>query len=488
MPVTSDVGPSTPANPADRANPPTPATPANRATLGTAWQRDHRLLTVSLVATVTLVGSETLAVATVMPKVADELGRAGYGAAFSVFSLASIVGVLLAGPSSDRRGPMLPALVGLGLFAAGLAIGAFAPSMAVLVAGRALQGIGAGAIPAIGYTVIGRAYREDARPRMLALLSTAWVVPGVVGPGLAGVVADTIGWRWVFGGLLPLVAVAAVIAAFALRAVGPAEQPASGPGQVSRLVRDALAFSIGMGLVVTALSSGSVAVVAGGIVVGMTLAAWPARRLLPGGWWRAAVGGPGAMLARAMISFAFISLDAFIPYLLTEVRGTSVTFAALAVTTTALVWTVGSWVVDRTVARLGLRRLAMAGFVAVAVGLAGQSLLLVAGVPLLIGLGALALSALGMGLAFTPLATVVLNTAPAGGQGEVSSQLALFELLGFALGPGVVGALVAAGDRSGWPTDRPLAIGIVIAVAVACGGLAVTRRAIPEDVPPPAHG
>ena len=46
---------------------------------------------------------------------------------------------------------------------------------------------------------------------MFAVLSTAWVVPALAGPALAGFIADSFGWRWVFLGLVPLVAVAAAI-------------------------------------------------------------------------------------------------------------------------------------------------------------------------------------------------------------------------------------------------------------------------------------
>src|SRR6266850_1090486 len=70
--------------------------------------------------------------------------------------------------------------VGLVLFAAGLVICGSAPSMAVVVVGRAVQGLGAGAVPAVAYVAIGRGYPEALRPRMFAVMSTAWVVPGIV--------------------------------------------------------------------------------------------------------------------------------------------------------------------------------------------------------------------------------------------------------------------------------------------------------------------
>ena len=83
--------------------------------------------------------------------------------------------------------------------------------MAVLVAARVIQGFGAGAIPAVAYVSIGRALPEHLRPRMFATLSTAWVIPGVIGPSLAGVVAENLNWRLVFLGLLPLIAIAVAL-------------------------------------------------------------------------------------------------------------------------------------------------------------------------------------------------------------------------------------------------------------------------------------
>ena len=78
--------------------------------------------------------------------------------------------------------------------------------MPILVAARFVQGLGAGTIPPIAYVAIGRSLPEALRPRMFATLSTAWVLPGVIGPAIAGRVGETLGWRYVFLGLLPLIA------------------------------------------------------------------------------------------------------------------------------------------------------------------------------------------------------------------------------------------------------------------------------------------
>src|SRR5207249_5575907 len=122
---------------------------------------------------------EALAIATIMPLVVEDLGRISlYGWAFSAFLLADLVGIVIAGELADRFGPAVPFGAGLALFAVGLLIGGLAPSMPVLVAARAIQGFGAGAIPAVAYVVIGRTYPDALRPRLFAILSTAWVVPG----------------------------------------------------------------------------------------------------------------------------------------------------------------------------------------------------------------------------------------------------------------------------------------------------------------------
>src|SRR5580704_15166676 len=132
----------------------------------------RRALTLGLVLTSTFVASEALAVVTVMQLVARKLhGLSLYGFVFSAFLLGTMVGVVVAGRAADRRGPAVPYIGGLIVFCAGLAIAGLAPSMGVLVAGRALQGIGAGAVPAVAYVAIGRSLPDDLRARMMAVLS-----------------------------------------------------------------------------------------------------------------------------------------------------------------------------------------------------------------------------------------------------------------------------------------------------------------------------
>jgi MFS family permease len=108
------------------------------------WAPERRSMTVGLVMTITFVATEALAVVTVMPAVAEDLGGLRlYGWVFSAFMLGSLIGIVWAGRAADRAGPARPYIGGLVLFGAGLTVAGLAPSMPVLVLGRALQGLGA---------------------------------------------------------------------------------------------------------------------------------------------------------------------------------------------------------------------------------------------------------------------------------------------------------------------------------------------------------
>src|SRR5205085_1398818 len=205
------------------------------------WAPEHRALTVGLVLTITFVASEALAVAPAVPVLARDLGGLRlYGWMFSAFMLAGMVGVVLAGEAADRRGPTAPYVVGLLLFVVGLVVAGRAPSMPVLVLGRVVQGLGAGAVPAVAYASIGRSLPPALRPRMMAVLSSAWIVPGLFAPGVAAIVIHQVGWRWVFLGLAPVVVLTGLVALPALVRLGP---PGGEP--TPRRVVDALRVAAG---------------------------------------------------------------------------------------------------------------------------------------------------------------------------------------------------------------------------------------------------
>ena len=216
-----------------------------------------RGLTLGLVSTITLVALESLAIGTVMPLVADELGDLQlYGWVFSAFFLGNLIGVVVAGGALDRMPLGRPFAIGLALFATGLLVGGLAQSMPMLVGARFIQGLGGGAVAPTAYVAIGRCLPERLQPQMFAMLSAAWIAPGVIGPSIAAVVGEGPGWRWVFLGLLPLLAVAGGLALSALRHVPAAAPPAEHAAAVATIRRlpNALLAAAGAGILVASIT------------------------------------------------------------------------------------------------------------------------------------------------------------------------------------------------------------------------------------------
>src|ERR1700678_979883 len=247
------------------------------------WAPQRRAPAAGLGPTVTFVASEALAVVTVMPVVARDLGGLRlYGWVFSGFMLGSVVGIVVAGREADRHGPAVPFVAGVVLFGAGLSLAGLAPSMGVLVAGRVLQGVGAGAAPSVAYAVIGRSLPVTLRARMMAVMSTAWVAPGLAGPALSAEVARLFGWRWVFLGLLPIVAVAGSLAVPALIRLGPPDSVVTQEHRLGDGIRVAAGAALMLGGL-TLASSGTVLAGLALIVAGVPVGLPALGRLVPAG-------------------------------------------------------------------------------------------------------------------------------------------------------------------------------------------------------------
>jgi MFS family permease len=447
----------------------------------------RRALTIGLVMTVTLVAFESLAIGAVMPVVAEDLGDFSlYGWVFSAFFLANLIGIVVAGGWIDRGGLVGPLATGLGLFSVGLLMGGLAPSMEILILARFLQGLGAGAIPPVAYVSIGRALPDQLRPRMFAVLSTAWVLPGVIGPALAGAIAQLSSWRVVFLGLLPLIAVAAAITVPAIRSAVPSAadlaamegtvRSAEAGSAFRRRLSLALLLTLGAGLLVAGLTDGRPAPGGPLIVIGLALVIPAFRALTPAGTLRAERGLPAAVLLRGVLTFAFFCADAYVPLALVAGRGLSPSVAGIALTGATLSWTAGAWIQARQIGRLGASRLVRGGFLVVVAGVASFALVLSPDVPVAVGLAAWTLAGLGMGLAYAPLSLTVLRDVPPGGEGAATSGLQLSDVLGTALGTGVGGALIALGVRNGAEPWAGLLAAFAAGAVAGLGGAVLAGR------------
>ncbi len=463
-----------------------PATPHRSPAAGDGlWSPGRRALTIGLILNVTIVASEALAVGTILPIVAEDLGGIDlYGWVFSGFFLGNLLGIAVAGMLIDRGGLVRPFVIGIGLFSIGLLIGGLAPTMAILVVARVIQGFGAGAIPAVAYVSIGRAMPERLRPQMFATLSTAWILPGVIGPIAASAVTELWDWRIVFLGLLPFIIIAASLTLPAIRAVAPAPRTEATDAEMAAKVATdrrrlplAVVLVVGAGLIVSGLS-GLSPLPLGLIVLGLAIGVPAFSRLTPPGTVRSATGLPTAILLRGMLTFAFFCADAYVPLVVQGWRHESAFLAGLAYMSATLTWTAGSWVNARRIERLGPGRFLRSGFAVLLLGILGFLVILSPDVPAWLAIPIWGVAGFGMGLSYSTPSLVVLREAPQHEQGSATAGLQLSDVLGASLGTGIGGALVHLGTSPGAqvPGWEALAAIFVVSAVVAVAGFVLTGR------------
>ncbi|HEX8024761.1 MAG TPA: MFS transporter [Candidatus Limnocylindrales bacterium] len=442
------------------------------------WSARRRPLTLGLVLTITLVAAEALAISTAMPIVAREIGGLDlYGLVFSAFFIGQLFGIVVVAGLIDRIGVVRPFVLGLVLFGIGLTIGGLTPSMPILIGARVIQGIGGGVIPPVAYVAIGRSLPERLRPQMFAMLSTAWLLPGLAGPAIAGFVAETWTWRLVFLGLLPLIVLSGTMALRGLRALGDTAAPAgTEPDSLLQRFGEGVAVAVGVGLLTIGLESDSPVLLVGLTAAGAMLTGYVFRRFTPVGTWRAARGYPTAVLMRGLLTFAFYAIDTYVALLLVQVRGLSATEAGIALTGATIFWTFGSWTQARLSTRFDHEWFVRLGqpIIAVTIGLLG--LLLVPSVPALLAVPIFAACGYGMGLTYAQFALIVLRDAPPAVQGKVTAGLTLSDSIGTNLGNSLTAGAVGAAVRAGLGPGPGIAVGVAVGAALAFVGFLLAPR------------
>jgi MFS family permease len=447
------------------------------------WNPRYRQLTVGLILIMLGPAFEGLAVATILPRIVANLGGLSlYGWSFSAYMLATILGLILAGDEADRKGPALPFIIGVSLFVLGLILAGTAPSMITFVLSRGVQGLGAGIITSVVYVCVGRGYSEQVKPRMIAILSSAWVVPGLIGPALAGIVADLVGWRWVFLGLVPVLPLATVLVLPALKQLAPSTT--SGSWDLHRLLA-AVGVVIGSGMTLSGLQVQSIPIAIVLTLSGLVIGILSLHHILPAGTLQAKAGMPAAIATIGFLSMAFFGGDAFLPLTLISIRGQNTLFAGIALTAATITWTAGSWLQAKLAPRQGRRLLVTVGLLLIVLGLAGIASVLISGVPVVVAIVAWGVSGLGMGLAYSTVSLVVLETAPPGQEGSATASMELASVLGSALGTGLGGVIVAFAAAAGSSPRSGIAAVDILVIAIT--GLAIlTATRLPGRPQQPA--
>ena len=462
-------------------------TPTNHPSI---WDKEHFSITTGSILAFTIIAFQGLALATIAPVLAEDIGgRNLYGWIFSAFLLPQIVGTVYAGREVDRHSPARVFLIHLAFFTLGCIVAGAAPSISWLFLGRAIQGFGAGGIASCVYAVVSSAYEDKLRPAILAATSAAWVVPSLIGPAIAGFVAEQWSWRWAFFGLIPILLAIAPLTLPSYARIKPHNLTA----KADRRLQLAIVLAIATGLFLAGLeirpwiAGAAVATIGlGGLIPTLT-------RLLPEGTFTARPVMPAAILARGLGFGGFAVVETYLIFSLKDFGGVSATRVGLILTVTSILWTVGSWLQSRWDRATGPahrpRRLAT-GFALVFAAALGiflcvailQEIWLWAG---LVGWG---IAGIGIGLAYPTAVSIAFVNAPAGMEGKVSSSMILIDLFAFSIGVGLGGVLLAFAESTGRSTELGAALAMslgvaMLALAVVAG---LRTRHLPVTSPSPS--
>jgi MFS family permease len=421
--------------------------PGDEPAIVPAWRevlRHHGRLTIGLVVLETVTAIQLLIVITVLPVVVRDLGGLRlYGWALSASPLAAMIALPATGRLADRRGPAVALSFVLMVFVAGTLVASSAQAMPMLIVGRFLQGWGLGAQYAVSLGAVAQTYPDAFRPRIIALLTAAWVVPGVVGPPLGALIASTVGWRYAFLVSLPFVLVAAVLVLPELRGIRPTR-----PSEPSVGIVWIVLLAVGAGALLIALTDigwWTAPLAAAGVAILIPTLG----RILPPGSLAARPGLPAAVAAAFLLSFVYFGVDGFVPLLVQRVRGQSVAVAGIVVTLSAIAWTAGTWWQARAIARRSPGSLVALASALILVGVGCVWAMLTPAVPLALGFVGWTVGGVGMGIGFPTIPLVAMDRAEPGRETSVVASAALSDTFGAALGPGLGGSAVALAAAAG---------------------------------------
>jgi MFS family permease len=352
------------------------------------------------------------------------------------------------------------------MFVLGLLIAGTSNSMEILVAGRLVQGLGGGAMTVALYVVVARVYPPVLHPKIFAGFSAAWVIPSLVGPFAAGVVAQAFSWHWVFLGVVGLVVPALLMIVPALRGLhGPSET--SRESKPKRWSYGRLAWAALAALAVLGLNlSPGVPEVGGLLAVAAVVVALVALRpLVPRGTLTARRSLPSVILTRGLVSSAFFGAEVYLPYLLVERYAFTPTFAGLTLTFGAIAWAGASAVQGRLGSRLEDALAVQVGSVLVLAAVTTAFVTTVLNWPAAVAIIGWIFAGAGMGLMYPRLSVMTLALSTPDTEGFNSSAMSISDSLGAALALATTGIVFSALTTAALPFAGVFALTVVIAIA-----------------------
>lgn len=407
-------------------------------------------VTIGVMTGMFLAALEGTVVGTAMPTVIAALGGlAHYSWVFSAYLLTSTVSVPLWGKLSDLYGRRPLYMAGVAVFLVGSALSGLATSMPQLIAFRALQGLGAGALVPIAMTIIADIFTLQQRTKMQGLFSGVWGISSVVGPLVGGFITDQWNWRWVFFINIPFGIASALIIGFNL----PERER---PLKPSIDYLGALTLTASMTLLMLALVETESAMpawarpllfAASGIL--LIWFVFVERRapepMIPFQLFHNRVVAVGTIVG-FLAGIGMFGAISFVPLFAQGVRGSTATEAGSLLTPLMLSWVISSIIGGRLLLRIGYKPMVILGTMLMTVGffLFGTFDQTTPRWHLLLDL---AVIGTGLGLVMLTLLIALQHSVPRAQLGIATSLNLFSRSIGGAIGVAVMGTILTVGMR-----------------------------------------
>jgi len=415
---------------------------------------------------------DSTVVGTALPTVAHQLGDFSlYPWVFSGYLLTATTTVPIWGRLADLFGRRRVLLAGLGIFVMASVLCGVSPSMPSLIVFRTLQGVGAGCLQPVIFTVVSDLFPVAQRARLQGFFSAMWAIASLIGPAIGAVFVSTIGWRWIFGINLPIGLVAGALL-WRYR-----ERRPEGPRQRVEVL-GALMLTAGVAFLLWGVGTGSSnarpiwPAAAAGLALLTAFVLWERRSQSP----TVPLDLLGSRLIALTIATTMVagivmfSITAYVPLYVQNGLGGTPYAAGAASAPIAFGWPVGSVLAGQLLLKVGFQRLVISGATAL-VGGCGM-LATIAHSALSAGVS-VAVIGLGMGLLSLPLLLVIQGAADWSRRGAATALNQFSRTIGGAVGVSLLGVLLEARVGTG-ATGAHLVAGVQTIFVVTLGMAVVT--------------
>lgn len=405
---------------------------------------NRRMVTAGMMVAILLVAIDVTVVSTAMPKIVSDLsGLALFTWVFAIYTLTTTVTTPIYGKLADLFGRKIIFTVGVILFVIGSMLSGAAHSMTQLIWFRAFQGIGAGAVLPVTFTIIGDLYPGEQRAKMQGLFSAIWGIAGLLGPLVGGFFVDNISWRWIFYINLPVGIITVLLVWGSLHETFEKKEKHID-------YWGALTFTVGMSALLYALLNGgtkyawdsptmlgflAIALVA--TVLFLVIEAKSKEPMLPLSLFKIPVIAI-SNLAGFLTSCVLIAATVYLPMWIQMILGHSATSSGLTLTPMSIAWPLGATLAGRVMYKIGSKTIAVLGTIFITGGAAWLAVVNL-GSPDWFFIGVMVLIGFGMGLAVTPFTVLIQSAVGWNLRGAATASSTFMRSLGQTVGIAIYG-------------------------------------------------